>query len=311
MRRRWLGVLVLGLLLVGVAAWLTFFLARHGLAWSSEFSGIASFALAALVALLTAAGRLGIWLPAPRVRADQIAADISDLAAVLREQGRTKAALPGVSLYDRLPMRVRWESAGAGPGGESSGTFHDVIEFFTELPDQRLVVLGEAGAGKSVLVTELARSLLAHRDSEDPVPVIFSMVSWDPTQTPLFYWMSEQLTRVNPDLGQKVRDGRQIVTRAQVLVDRLKVLPVLDGLDEIGWGHGFSRRRRWPIPVRAIGCWIPGSGGTVPPVPIQYAPGLAGVPDRPIPRRWRTPPRGLRGMPAGGRRALRGPTAVM
>ncbi len=235
-RRRWrLGVLLLGLLSVGAAAWLTSFLARHGFDWSAKFSEIASFVLAVLVALLPAAGQLALWLPAPRVRAEQITADVSDLAAALRAQGRAEAALPGVSVYDRLPMRVRWESADAEPGDGSTGTFHDVIEFFRGLPEQRLVVLGEAGAGKSVLVTELARSLLTHRGSEDPVPVIFSMVGWNPEQTTLFGWMSDQLARVNPDLGQKVSDGRQIITRAQVLIDRLKVLPLLDGLDEVGW----------------------------------------------------------------------------
>ena len=29
-------------------------------------------------------------------------------------------------------------------------------------------------------------------------------------------------------------------------------------------GTAFSYRGPWPIPVRASGCWIPGSGGTVP-----------------------------------------------
>ena len=222
---------------MGAAAWLTTFLARHGFEWSARFSEIASFVLAVLVALVPlaiAAGRSALWLPAPRVRDEQIASDLSDLAAALRAQGRTEAVLPGVSIYDRLPMRVRWESAATGAGDGRAGTFHDVIEFFSGLPERRLVVLGEAGAGKSVLATELARSLLAHRASEDPVPVIFSMVGWNPEKATLFDWMSGQLARVDPDLGRKVIDGRQVVTRAQVLIDRLKVLPVLDGLDEVG-----------------------------------------------------------------------------
>lgn len=229
-------LLIVGLAM-GAAAWLTTFLARHGFEWSARFSEIASFVLAVLVALVPlaiAAGRFALWLPAPRVRDEQIASDLSDLAAALRAQGRTEAGLPGVSIYDRLPMRVRWESAAAGAGDGREGTFHDVIEFFSGLPERRLVVLGEAGAGKSVLATELARSLLAHRASEDPVPVIFSMVGWNPAEATLFDWMSGQLARVDPDLGRKVIDGRQVVTRAQVLIDRLKVLPVLDGLDEVG-----------------------------------------------------------------------------
>ena len=233
-RRLWIAVLLIVVVLVGAAAWLTAFLTRHGFEWSAKFSEIASFALAVLVALLPAAGRLAVWLPAPKVRAELISSDVSDLAAALRAQGRTEAPLPGVSVYDRLPMRVRWESVGAEAGNQSTGTFREVVEYFRGLPEQRLVVLGGMGAGKSVLATELARSLLAQRGGEDPVPVIFSMVGWDPEHTTLFDWMSGQLARVAPDLGQKVSDGHQVVTRAQVLVDRLKVLPILDGLDEVG-----------------------------------------------------------------------------
>jgi hypothetical protein len=66
-RQRWLGVLFLGLLAVGAAVWLTAFLARRGFDWSARFSEIASFVLAALVLLVPVAGRLAIWLPAPRV----------------------------------------------------------------------------------------------------------------------------------------------------------------------------------------------------------------------------------------------------
>ncbi|HET6188669.1 MAG TPA: hypothetical protein VFE59_16970 [Trebonia sp.] len=230
----WLAVLLIVVVLVGAAAALTALLARHGFEWSAKFSEIASFALAVLVVLLPAAGRLAVWPPAPRIRAELISSDVSDLAAALRAQGRTEAPLPGVSVYDRLPMQVRWESVGAGAGNQSTGTFREVVGYFRGLPEQRLVVLGGAGAGKSVLATELARNLLARRGSEDPVPVIFSMVGWDPEHTTLFDWMSGQLARVVPDLGQKVSDGHQVVTRAQVLVDRLKVLPILDGLDEVG-----------------------------------------------------------------------------
>ena len=55
----------------------------------------------------------------------------------------------------------------------------------------------------------------------------------DPEHNPLRL-DAGQLARVAPDLGQKVSDEHQVVTRAQVLVDRLKVLPILDGLDEVG-----------------------------------------------------------------------------
>ncbi|QLH26651.1 NACHT domain-containing NTPase [Streptomyces sp. Rer75] len=62
------------------------------------------------------------------------------------------------------------------------------------------MVLGEPGAGKSVLMLRLLHDLIARRAAGDPVPVLFSLASWDPDQ-PLKTWMADQLRRTYPSLA--------------------------------------------------------------------------------------------------------------
>src|SRR5215831_19373216 len=248
LRARWLGVAVAFIALAAGAAWLGAYLSRRGLDQAAKFSEVASFVLAAGAVLLPAAGRVVRWLPAPRLKDEQIDADVADLATALRIQGRIEGALSGLYVYDRLPMPVRWQeaaefSSASGAGAPDAGfadhaegltgTFDEVLEYFRQLREPRMVVLGPAGSGKTILATELARRLLAARQPGDPVPVVIPAAAWDPDQTALFDWVAEQLIRINSGLAQRVRDGRSDITRAQALVDRMKVLPILDGLDEV------------------------------------------------------------------------------
>ena len=250
LRARWLGVafVLAALGAAAAAAWLAGYLSSRGLDWAAKFSEIASFVLGAGALLLPLASRIARWLPAPKLTEEQVASDVADVAATLRIQGRFEGVLAGRYVYDRLPMPVRWtpadelssEAGRAAPGpglaataSGFTGTFDTVLEYFRELPEPRLLILGSAGAGKTVLVTELARRLLATRKDSEPIPVIIPVTAWDPRQTSLFDWVSEQLIRIDADLAHRVRDGRSFITRAQALVDRMKVLPMLDGLDEI------------------------------------------------------------------------------
>ncbi|WAZ21890.1 hypothetical protein STRCI_003094 [Streptomyces cinnabarinus] len=136
-------------------------------------------------------------------------------------------------LYDERRMAVRWRRE---PGSERSS------QLSAELPDEgvldqltgafvrharaghrsRLVVTGEAGAGKTALCV-----LLTLEPSENAVvPVLFPLSSWD-CESSLTDWLTDELAVTYPADGDR--------TRARKFAGELlreHVLPVLDGLEE-------------------------------------------------------------------------------
>ena len=111
-----------------------------------------------------------------------------------------------------------------------SGDLENVGRYFTEHTQQRLVILGSPGSGKTVLALELLIQLLDQRNSEeDPrrramlaVPVRFSLAAWN-TARPLVEWLASDVA---------ARFGMSTAL-ARTLVDNDRILPVLDGLDEM------------------------------------------------------------------------------
>ncbi|MFJ3306663.1 NACHT domain-containing protein [Streptomyces sp. NPDC086549] len=97
------------------------------------------------------------------------------------------------------------------------------------------MVLGRAGSGKTILIRRFATARLDARDpiSEAPVPVIFSLGSWNPATTPLRDWLIDRLERDHPFLAGAGPDG---ATWAAALVGADRVLAILDGFDEIADG---------------------------------------------------------------------------
>ncbi len=101
------------------------------------------------------------------------------------------------------------------------------------IPTGRLVVLGEPGSGKTVLLLRLVLDLLARRDAGGPVPLLVPVASWNPDQDGLYDWLETQMIREHPWLASTSATG---VSRAHALLTAGLVLPVLDGLDEIRSG---------------------------------------------------------------------------
>ncbi|TJZ57368.1 serine protease [Streptomyces piniterrae] len=115
-----------------------------------------------------------------------------------------------------------------------------IVAVYKSIPSSRLVVLGEAGSGKTILTLRFVLDLLNARAPGDRVPVIFGLGSWDPTGTSLDDWMCDQLVRDYPFLAAPAEQGGNL---ADVLLDEDKILPVLDGFDEIASGlHGAALR---------------------------------------------------------------------
>lgn len=98
----------------------------------------------------------------------------------------------------------------------------------TEVYEQaggELLILGERGAGKTILLLELMRALLerARHDKYHPIPLIFHLSRWVSKRKPLAVWLIEEtkaIYQVSHELAQK-------------LIEKDLVLPLLDGLDEV------------------------------------------------------------------------------
>lgn len=152
-------------------------------------------------------------------------------------------------IADPLPLPVRWRTADEelfdhwdnvnGRSGSEpvslAGHFAEIRETYESVPSGRLVILGRAGAGKTVFAHRLILSLIGDGDRDGPVPVLFSLSGWNATSTALRTWMVHQLVRDFPFLDAAADRGGK--NGAETLVDGDGILPVLDGFDEIPGQH--------------------------------------------------------------------------
>ncbi|MGP3947664.1 NACHT domain-containing protein [Streptomyces sp. 7N604] len=153
------------------------------------------------------------------------------------------------NVHDPFPLAVRFRNADTGlfdhwasirnaPGGADpgpltlAGRLDRIAEVYRSIPSRRLVVLGAAGSGKTILTLRFVLDWLGDRAPGDPVPVIFSLGSWDPATISLRDWMCRQLVRDYGLAGPAAHGGNL----AGALVDAGWILPVLDGFDEIARG---------------------------------------------------------------------------
>jgi GTPase SAR1 family protein len=98
-----------------------------------------------------------------------------------------------------------------------------LIELYDQFNGQ-LLILGAPGAGKSFLLHQLAMELVerAEQNQNEPVPVIFSLATWQPQQS-LKEWMIS-------DLSQRYGLRANHISH---LFSLGIILPLLDGLDEV------------------------------------------------------------------------------
>jgi len=119
-------------------------------------------------------------------------------------------------------------------GPESlAGSGRELPEVLKRVPTGRLIVLGEPGAGKTVLMIRLVLDLLSNREPGSPIPVLCPVASWDPAHMGLNDWLVEMLPMDHPFLAAEAPPGIQGENLARALLDSGKIMPVLDGLDEI------------------------------------------------------------------------------
>lgn len=197
---------------------------------------------AAVVAALLPTGA-GAYLAWSAYRADRAeaagAADpgvVADrLAVAVRRQWEAEARAR--RLADPYPLPVAWRGADAdlaeateglaGRGGEIGTVFAERV------PGRRLLVLGDPGAGKTMLLVRLVLELIDGRRQGEPVPVLFPLASWDPAAMDLRGWMERRLVQDHAELGGPAPGEYGEITLAGMLLERRLVLPVLDGFDEL------------------------------------------------------------------------------
>ncbi|WP_328497403.1 NACHT domain-containing protein [Streptomyces sp. NBC_00414] len=189
-------------------------------------------------------GDLVVNLPPPREPVDTAA---EELARSVRAQWSAEVAAWELGDFEG-PLAVRWLArwGTTAPAGTAepptrparSDRLGDIADTLLDLDARRLLVLGGPGSGKSTLLA-MTVVLLAGRHLGDvtrrmpgdrgvPVPLLLSLESWDAESVGLRDWLVGRLTEDHPGLPRVtgahparrlVRDGR--------------VLPVLDGLDEL------------------------------------------------------------------------------
>jgi hypothetical protein len=163
-----------------------------------------------------------------------------DLAEAVRRQWTKEAGRR--SLRSPEPIRVRWSSTGRPAGAELSkvltgdavdgrplrlrGDVRQVADVFRQVDARQLVILGAPAAGKSVLALLLTLGLLP----DEPVPVLLAVSSWNPHREDLHRWVARRIVEEYPALANSGRYGPDAARR---LVDDGRVVPVLDGLDEM------------------------------------------------------------------------------
>ncbi|WP_051833036.1 NACHT domain-containing protein [Streptomyces sp. NRRL S-646] len=120
-----------------------------------------------------------------------------------------------------------------------AGSDGEIVQVFTaRVPGRRLLILGEPGAGKTMMLVRLLLGLLQSREAGSPVPVVFPLASWDPDRQELDTWLAERLATDYPGLAAPAPapaagGPSRVTSRARALLDQRLVIPLLDGLDEL------------------------------------------------------------------------------
>ncbi|MET9954357.1 NACHT domain-containing protein [Streptomyces sp. NPDC006339] len=173
-----------------------------------------------------------LHLPAPQTSQDRAA---GELARVVLAQWRDEAGALGLAGSARLAVgwRADWtvadhrEHIGADVAGSTAG-LAELAAAFQALPARRLVIIGGPGTGKTSLAILLTLELLSLHDVTRPVPVPLLVSSWDAGREHFDVWLAR---RIHEEYVGLSRDLDR--SRIRALVRDRRVLPVLDGLDEL------------------------------------------------------------------------------
>ena len=146
-------------------------------------------------------------------------------------KGVLEESLHGGELID-LSLAYR-PSALAGsqePAWQQTAEYDIPLPFGTKIStvfsaaDGELLILGEPGAGKTTMLLQLVSDLLVYAESDErrPIPVVFSLASWDRGQA-LDEWLIGELSN-NYEVPRQL---------SREWIANKGFVPLLDGLDEV------------------------------------------------------------------------------
>lgn len=251
---RWHHRVVAGVLAAAVVA-----------AWMLEVLGPLAKTIVSVLGLFVGVAGLRVALVDARAKSgsnDRLLAAARRLARDVRNREAGVLARLTADSGDPEPADVSFaqpaQKYGRTDGGDRHGTLSEVAGYYRSLTRGRLVVLGEPGAGKTVLaihlVLDLAAAVLAVADGTrrlPPVPVRLSLPAFDP---------GDDADGAAAEVVSARLDGwltRHLVTTfglsatvAATLVTDGRILPVLDGLDEMD--PDDARPRRAESVIRAV-----------------------------------------------------------
>lgn len=109
--------------------------------------------------------------------------------------------------------------------GETLPVDMTMLEIFEQIGLGRsLLILGAPGSGKTTMLLELARQLIARarQDASEPIPMVFNLSSWTELKS-LVQWLADELNRIYYVPKKTAPDW----------MNENKLLLLLDGLDEV------------------------------------------------------------------------------
>ncbi|MFG1919086.1 NACHT domain-containing protein [Micromonospora sp. NPDC048898] len=231
--------------------------ATAGVEVESAFGRIAIWMALLLVSIV---GGAIAWRLGRPVEKDPLGRAVTSLRRDLQRRWMTDPVWRSVREGDRLP--VRWDAVPTALFPANNRAWQErkrlgdgarlaALVTATGAPS-RLVVLGEAGSGKTELLVGAFQSLLDRSGDDRRVPVFVPMTAWRSADDPR-RWLVDWLTTNHGFLRQPVSadDGR---TLAHALAEDNRLIFILDGFDEIAPEHRADVLRSlntlpsaWPV----------------------------------------------------------------
>jgi GTPase SAR1 family protein len=109
----------------------------------------------------------------------------------------------------------------------SAGDFNRLFEKFND-ELKRLLIIGEPGSGKTVLMLKFAAELLkkAETDPHCSIPIMLDLATWNESSQSFEHWLGENFLYIAREIGYSKSPAKEILKNNNYIL-------LLDGLDEV------------------------------------------------------------------------------